>query len=130
MPPTAVANACYTPMTGIAININRHFHESCKASERPLTIYPHKRTTNFAISKITTHRLPRNKRTVPLLHNRENFWTATAIQQELSRHLKAADVPNLTNIGLALKKLRWQRVKNKNDRGYCLRLRKGGTVPA
>ena len=32
MPPTAVTNACYTPMAGITININRHFHESCKAS--------------------------------------------------------------------------------------------------
>lgn len=63
-------------------------------------------------------------------HNREDFWTATAIQQELAKHLKSADVPNLTNLGLALKKLRWQRVKNKNDRGYYLRLRKGGTVPA
>ena len=63
-------------------------------------------------------------------HKREFFWTASAIQQELAKHLKSADVPNLTNLGLALKKLRWQRVKNKNDRGYYLRLRKGGTVPA
>ena len=63
-------------------------------------------------------------------HKREFFWTASAIQQELAKHLKSADVPNLTNLGRALKKLKWQRVKNKNDRGYYLRLRKGGTVPA
>ena len=63
-------------------------------------------------------------------HKREFFWTASAIQQELAKHLKSADVPNLTNLGRALKKLKWQRVKNKNDRGYYLRLRKGGTVSA
>ena len=34
------------------------------------------------------------------LHSRDNFWTTTAIQKELENHLKAADVPNLTNLGL------------------------------
>ena len=63
-------------------------------------------------------------------HKREYFWTATAIQQELGKHLKSADIPNLTNLGKALKKLKWQRVKNKNDRGYYLRLRKGGMEAA
>ena len=57
-------------------------------------------------------------------HSRDCFWTTTAIQEELGNHLKAADVPNLTNLGLAIKKLRWQRCKHKNDRGYYLRLRK------
>ena len=33
-------------------------------------------------------------------HSRDNFWTTTAIQKELENHLKAADVPNLTNLGL------------------------------
>ena len=57
-------------------------------------------------------------------HSRDCFWTTTAIQEELGNHLKAADVPNLTNLGLAIKKLCWQRCKHKNDRGYYLRLRK------
>ena len=56
-------------------------------------------------------------------HSRDNFWTATAIQKELGNHLKAADVPNLTNLGKAIKKLRWQRCKHRNDQGYYLRLR-------
>ena len=33
-------------------------------------------------------------------HSRDCFWTTTAIQKELENHLKAADVPNLTNLGL------------------------------
>ena len=57
-------------------------------------------------------------------HTKENFWTTTAIQQELKNHLSASDIPNITNLGLAIKKLRWQRCKRKNDRGYYLRLRK------
>ena len=57
-------------------------------------------------------------------HSKDNFWTATAIQKELGNHLKATDVPNLTNLGKAIKKLRWQRCKHKNDQGYYLRLRK------
>ena len=57
-------------------------------------------------------------------HTKEHFWTATAILQELKNHLRASDIPNLTSLGLAIKKLRWQRCKRKNDRGYYLRLRK------
>lgn len=58
----------------------------------------------------------------------ENFWTTTAIQKELGNHgVKPADIPNLTNLGKAIKKLRWQRVKTKNDRGYYLRLRKSAS---
>ena len=58
-------------------------------------------------------------------HRRENFWTTAAIQQELSKHgVKAADIPNLTNLGKAIRKLRWKRLKHKNDRGYYLCLRK------
>ena len=57
-------------------------------------------------------------------HSKEYFWTTTDIQKELGNHLRASDIPNLTNLGLAIKKLRWQRCKLKNDRGYYLRLRK------
>lgn len=56
-------------------------------------------------------------------HKREHLWTASAIQQELAKHLRASDLPNLTNLGLALKKLRWKRYKVGNARGYYLRLR-------
>ena len=58
-----------------------------------------------------------------LQHQREFFWTTTAIQEELGRRLKAVDVPNLRNIGSALKKLRWQRCKNNGIRGYYLKLK-------
>jgi len=57
-------------------------------------------------------------------HKKENFWTTTAIQRELAKYLKSKDMPNLTNLGVAIKKLKWQRVKTKNERGYFLRLRK------
>ncbi len=55
-------------------------------------------------------------------HKRENFWTVTDIQTELGKHLKASDVPNLTVLGKAIKKLRWKRSKVRNVRGYYLRL--------
>ena len=56
-------------------------------------------------------------------HKKEDFWTATDIQEELTRHLKAADVPTLNKLGTVIKKLRWQRFKNKGLRGYYLKLR-------
>ena len=56
-------------------------------------------------------------------HRRENLWTVAAIQKELSRHLKATDVPNITNLGKALKALRWPRGGNTGVRGYYLVLR-------
>ena len=62
------------------------------------------------------------------LHRKEYFWTATNIQKEIAKHVKSKDVPNLTNLGKALKKLKWTRFKNKNDRGYYLRLRMGGAA--
>ena len=58
-------------------------------------------------------------------HKKEYFWTTTAIQKELENHLKASDVPNLVNLGAAIKKLRWQRFKNNGIRGYYLKLKKG-----
>ena len=56
-------------------------------------------------------------------HKPENFWTVTAIQKELAKHLKAQDIPSLRGIGNAIKKLRWLRFKNNGVRGYYLRLR-------
>ena len=56
-------------------------------------------------------------------HKKEDFWTATDIQEELTHHLKAADVPTLNKLGTVIKKLRWQRFKNKGLRGYYLKLR-------
>ena len=59
-------------------------------------------------------------------HRKEDFWTTSDILEELSRHLKAADVPNLNNLGNAIKHLRWQRIKNKGVRGYYLKLKVKG----
>jgi len=57
-------------------------------------------------------------------HKREHFWTTTAIQQELANHgIKAADIPNLTNLGLAIKKLKWKKNKNNGIWGYYLKLK-------
>ena len=56
-------------------------------------------------------------------HRKEDFWTTTAIQQELSKHLRSGDVPSLKSLGLTIKKLRWKMTKNLGVRGYYLRLR-------
>lgn len=56
-------------------------------------------------------------------HRQENFWTVTAIQKELTNHLKSGDVPNIMNLGNSIKKLRWQKFKKKGIRGYYLKLR-------
>ena len=63
-------------------------------------------------------------------HKKEYFWTTTAIQRELAKHLKAKDVPNLTNLGMAIKKLKWPRVKSRYERRYYLRLRNDGILSA
>jgi predicted P-loop ATPase len=57
------------------------------------------------------------------VHNRENLWTTTAIQKELSKHLKTKDIPNLTTLGFSIKKLKWPKVKNNGIQGYYLRLK-------
>jgi len=57
------------------------------------------------------------------LHKKDFFWTTTAIQKELSLHLKAADVPTLVSLSASLKKLRWHRIKNNGIRGYYLKLK-------
>ena len=56
-------------------------------------------------------------------HIRENFWTATSIQDHLSNTLKSKDLPTLQAIGYALKHLRWKKHKNNGVRGYYLKLR-------
>ncbi len=56
-------------------------------------------------------------------HRRENFWQVQAIQQELSKRLKASDVPNLKQLGATLKRLRWERGGIDGLPGYYLRLR-------
>ena len=56
-------------------------------------------------------------------HKRKNLWRTQDIQSELSKHLKAPDVPNLTILGKALKNLRWPRGGNNGARGYYLVLR-------
>ena len=45
-------------------------------------------------------------------------------QNELGNHLKAKDVPNLTVLGKAIKKLKWRKSKVNGTRGYYLRLKK------
>ena len=62
-----------------------------------------------------------------LIHKSDNFWRTTDIQAELRNHLKASDVPNLTNLGLAIKKLKWPRGSIHGIRGYYLQLKKTST---
>ena len=45
-------------------------------------------------------------------------------QNELGNHLKAKDIPNLTVLGKAIKKLKWHKSKVNGTRGYYLRLKK------
>jgi hypothetical protein len=56
-------------------------------------------------------------------HTREHFWTTTAIQKELSCHLKSQDLPSLRDISESAKKLRWRKFKNNGVLGYYLSLR-------
>ena len=55
---------------------------------------------------------------------RENLWTTSAIQNELSNHLKSKDVPTLKNLSAAIKKLRWKKVKSNGIIGYYIVLRR------
>ena len=57
-------------------------------------------------------------------HARENLWRVIEIQQELAKHLKPKDVPNLKSLGAAIKALRWPKGANNGIRGYYLKLRK------
>ncbi len=46
------------------------------------------------------------------------------VDEELAKHLKASDVPNLKQLGEALKALKWPRGGVNGQRGYYLRLRR------
>ena len=56
--------------------------------------------------------------------SREHLWRTIDIQQELAKHLRPADVPNLKALGLAIKALRWPKGAINGIRGYYLKLRK------
>jgi predicted P-loop ATPase len=58
------------------------------------------------------------------VHKKEFLWQVQAIQEELAKHLKASDVPNLKQLGEALKALKWPRGGVNGQRGYYLRLRR------
>ena len=60
-------------------------------------------------------------------HKKEYFWTTTAIQRELAKHLKAKDVPNLRNISTTIKKLKWNKTKNNGIWGYYLKIKPAST---
>lgn len=57
-------------------------------------------------------------------HRKENFWQVSDIQQELTKHLKSKDLPNLSTLGMSIKHLQWKRRVVKGLRGYYLQ-RKG-----
>ena len=56
-------------------------------------------------------------------HKKEHFWQVTDIQQELSKHLKQMDLPNLNALGIAIKRQHWSRHVVKGIRGYYLTLK-------
>ena len=60
-------------------------------------------------------------------HTRENLWRVVDIQNELSNHLKAKDVPNLKALSMAIKALRWPKGASNGVRGYYLRLLKSAS---
>ena len=53
----------------------------------------------------------------------DSLWQVLAIQKELSKRLKSADVPNLQNLGRALKKLKWPHGGKDGKKGYHLVLK-------
>ena len=56
-------------------------------------------------------------------HKPEHFWTVTAIQDELAKHLRSSDIPNMTILGNSIKRLRWQKYKKGGVRGFYLKLK-------
>ena len=56
-------------------------------------------------------------------HTREHLWRVVDIQQELAKHVKTADIPNLKALAKAIKALRWPKAANNGIRGYYLKLR-------
>ena len=61
---------------------------------------------------------------VSSIHKREFFYRVQDIQSELEKHMKASDIPNLKELGSAIKKLKWKRGGIKGVRGYYLKLKK------
>ena len=57
------------------------------------------------------------------IHKKECFWQVHNIQEELSKHLKASDVPNLRVLGETIKKLKWPRGGIDGLKGYYLGLK-------
>ncbi|MCR5365025.1 MAG: hypothetical protein K6E67_02615 [Prevotella sp.] len=57
-------------------------------------------------------------------HTKDNLWRVIDIQQELAKHLKAKDVPNLKALSNSIKALHWPKGANNGVRGYYLKLRK------
>ena len=57
------------------------------------------------------------------LHKIEDFWTITGIQNEMRKHMKESDIPNLKTLGKIIKLLRWRKNKRNGTTGYYLRLR-------
>ena len=57
------------------------------------------------------------------LHKIEDFWTITGIQNEMRKHMKEYDIPNLKTLGKIIKLLRWRKNKRNGTTGYYLRLR-------
>jgi len=57
-------------------------------------------------------------------HTKDTFWQVIDMQRELSRRLKAADVPSLKLLGQVLKKMNWPHGSIKGIRGYYIQLRK------
>ena len=61
-------------------------------------------------------------------HTKENLWRVIDIQQELAKHLRTQDVPNLKALGKAIKALRWPKGANNGVRGYYLKLRENASL--
>lgn len=57
-------------------------------------------------------------------HTKDHLWRVIDIQQELAKHLKAKDVPNLKALSNSIKALHWPKGANNGVRGYYLKLRK------
>lgn len=58
------------------------------------------------------------------VHKKDSFWQVQDIQNELARHLKSSDVPNLKILGETIKKLHWPHGGIKGVRGYYLKLKR------
>ena len=59
------------------------------------------------------------------MRKKEYLWQVQTIQDELSKHLKSSDVPNLKLLGETLKALRWPHGGISGVRGYYLKLKTG-----